>query len=72
MNAFEMSKNHLIEGLEAAQAENIDGSAYGQALMWNLLTYYKSLGRSEQDIKDEVLYSLDNIDDDGTFHVSRN
>lgn len=72
MNAFSLTKEHLIAGLEAAEAEGIDGNAYGQALMWNLLQYYRSLGRKEQDIRDEVGYALDNLDDDGTFHVSRN
>ena len=72
MNAFEMTKQHIIDGLGAAEAEGIDGNAYGQALMWNLLQFYRSLGRSEADIRGEVEYALDNMEDDGTFHVSRN
>ncbi len=72
MNTFEMTKNHLIDGLKAGEEAGVDGNAYGQALMWNLLQYYKSLGRSESDIRGEVEYALDNLDDDGTFHVSRN
>ncbi|MBL6691433.1 MAG: hypothetical protein ISP91_13680 [Pseudomonadales bacterium] len=72
MNAFELTKNHLIDGINAAEDAGIDGNAYGQALMWNLLQFYKSLGRSEADIRGEVEYALDNLDDDGTFHVSRN
>lgn len=72
MNTFEMTKEHLISGLQAAENQGIDGNAYGQALMWNLLQYYRSLGRSEADIRGEVEYALDNLDDDGTFHVSRN
>ena len=72
MNAFAMTKEHLIEGLRAAEEQNIDGNAYGQALMWNLLQYYKSIGRTEADIRDEISYAIDNLDDDGDFHVSRN
>ena len=72
MNAFELTKDHLLNGLKSAEDGGIDGTAYGQALMWNLLQYYRSLGRSEQDIRDEVGYALDNLDEDGTFHVSRN
>ncbi len=72
MNSFELSKNHLIDGLKAADDAGIDGNAYGQALMWNLLQYYRSLGRTEDDIRGEVGYALDNLEDDGTFHVSRN
>lgn len=72
MNAFELTKGHLLNGLKSAEDDGIDGTAYGQALMWNLLQYYRSLGRSERDIRDEVGYALDNLDDDGDFHVSRN
>ncbi len=72
MDAFTLTKEHLIKGLEEAESHNIDGNGYGQALMWNLLQYYRSLGRTEDDIRSEVQYALDNIDDDGTFHVSRN
>ena len=72
MSAFSLAREHLEEGLKAADQAGIDGRAYGQALMWSLLQYYRSIGRTEQDIRDEVGYSLDNLDDDGTFHVSRN
>ena len=72
MNAFEQSKNDLISGLETAEGNGIDGRAYGQALLWNLLQYYRSLGRSEADIRDEVSFALDNLNDDDDFHVSRN
>ena len=72
MNAFSLAKENLEAGLKAADDAGIDRNAYGQALLWSLLQYYHSSGRSEQDIRDEVGYSLDNLDDDGTFHVSRN
>jgi hypothetical protein len=72
MNPFDLAKDHLLNGLKSGEEEGIDGTTYGQALMWNLLQYYRSLGRSEQDIRDEVGYALDNLDDDDTFHVSRN
>ena len=72
MNAFELTKDHLLNGLKSAEDDGIDGTAYGQALMWNLLQYYRSLGRTERDIRDEIGYALDNLDDDGDFHVSRN
>lgn len=72
MNAFTLTKDHLIRGLKDAEDRGIEPSAYGQALLWNLLQYYKSQGRSETDIRDEIGYALDNLDDDGDFHVSRN
>ena len=71
MSSFTLAKEHLEAGLKAADAAGIDGNAYGQALLWSL-QYYRSIGRTEQDIRDEVSYSIDNLDDDGTFHVSRN
>lgn len=72
MNAFSLTKEHLIDGLKVAEDNSIEASAYGQALMWNLLQYYKSTGRKESDIREEVNYALDNLEDDGDFHVSRN
>lgn len=72
MNAFELTREHLVLGLKSAEDEGIEGKAYGQAMLWNLLQYYRSLGRTERDIRDEVGYALDNLEDDGDFHVSRN
>ncbi len=37
-----------------------------------LIERYKEAGRTPADIVSEIRYTLDNIDDDGTFHVSRN
>ena len=39
MNAFEFTKDHLQNGLKSGEDEGIDGTTYGQALMWNLLQY---------------------------------
>lgn len=72
MNAFSMTKDQITEGLKAAEAEGIDANAYSQAMLWNLLQLYRSLGRKEADIRDEISYAIDNLEDDGTFHVSRN
>ena len=72
MNAFELTREQLERDIQAAADQGIDGPAFGQAMMWNLLQFYRSLGRSEQDIRDEVGYALDNLEDDGDFHVSRN
>ena len=71
-DAYSLAKQHLDAGIDAAAAENIALNAYGQALVWKLLERYKAEGRSLQDIRDEITYTLDNLDDDGTFHVSRN
>jgi hypothetical protein len=71
-NAYTLAKQHLDVGVTEAESNNIDSHAYGQALIWKVLEMYKENGRSGADIVAEVQYTLDNLDDDGTFHVSRN
>ncbi len=71
-DAYSLAKQHLDAGLKDARKNNIDENAYGQALIWKILEMYQANGRSEKDIIDEVQYTLENLDDDGTFHVSRN
>lgn len=71
-DAYSLAKTHLDAGIAEAAANNISLNAYGQALIWKLLERYKEAGRSLSDIVSEVQYTLDNLDDDGTFHVSRN
>jgi len=71
-DAYSIAKKHLDAGIAEAEQNNISINAYGQALVWKLLELYKENGRSVSDIVSEVQYTLDNIDDDGTFHVSRN
>ena len=70
-SAYTIAQNHLETGIAAAE-ENVDLNAYGQALVWKLIEAYQKAGRSNEDIINEIKYSLDNIADDGTFHVSRN
>lgn len=71
-NAYGLAEAHLESNIAAAAQENIDLNAYGQALVWKLIEAYQKAGRSNEDIIGEIKYSLDNIADDGTFHVSRN
>lgn len=72
MNVYEFTKEQVLAGIATVEQEGTTPAAYGQAMMWNLLQYYKDSGRSESDIRDEVTYALENLDDDGIFHVSRN
>ncbi len=65
-------KKNLDAGVAEAAENNVDANAYGQALIWKILEMYKDNGRSAADIVGEVTYTLENLDDDGTFHVSRN
>lgn len=71
-DTYSLAKQHLDAGVAEAQENNIDANAYGQALIWKILEMYQANGRSGKDIIDEVQYTLENLDDDGTFHVSRN
>ncbi len=71
-DAYSLAKAHLDQGVSEAAENNIDANAYGQALIWKILEMYQANGRSGSDIVSEVQYTLDNLDDDGTFHVSRN
>lgn len=72
VDAYTLAKQHLDINIKDAEAQNIDLNAYGQALIWKLLERFKESGRSTKDIVDEVKYTLENIQDDDTFHVSRN
>jgi len=71
-NAYSLAKEHLDKCLQEATKNNVDLNTYGQALIWMLIERYQESGRSNSDIISEIQYTLENIDDDGTFHVSRN
>ena len=71
-DAYSIAKKHLDQGIAEAAENNVDLNAFGQALVWKLIEKYKEEGRSLKDISGEIQYTLDNMDDDGTFHVSRN
>ena len=71
-DAYTLAKQHLEAGVAEAENNNVDLNAYGQALVWKLIERYQESGRSNADIIEEIKYSLDNINDDNTFHVSRN
>ncbi|MCB1644596.1 MAG: hypothetical protein KDI36_04045 [Pseudomonadales bacterium] len=71
-DAYTLAKQHLDTNIAEAADNNVDLNAYGQALVWKLIEKYKEAGRTNADIISEVQYTLDNIEDDGTFHVSRN
>jgi len=71
-NAYSLAKEHLDKCLQEATKNNVDLNTYGQALIWKLIERYQESGRSNSDIISEIQYTLENIDDDRTFHVSRN
>ncbi|MDH5737973.1 MAG: hypothetical protein OEZ23_06655 [Gammaproteobacteria bacterium] len=71
-DAYSIAQKYLEAAISEANENNVTGNALGQALIWKVLEMYKKDGRSTGDIVEEVQYSLDNLDDDNTFHVSRN
>ncbi|MFT7219020.1 MAG: hypothetical protein ACI8Z1_000634 [Candidatus Azotimanducaceae bacterium] len=48
MNAFDLTKADLINGLEKAAAQHKDGKAYGQGMLWNLVQYYPQYRANER------------------------
>ena len=71
-DAYSLAKGHLDKCIQEAVENDIDLNTYGQAPIWKLIERYQESGRSNSDIISEIQYTLENIDDDGTFHVSRN
>ncbi|MCB1645730.1 MAG: hypothetical protein KDI36_09765 [Pseudomonadales bacterium] len=67
---YKLAKDHLQAGLAEASAANVT-DAYGQALIWEILQFYKSQGRSKADITRELEFTLEELDEDGIFHVCR-
>ena len=71
-DAYSLAEEHLDKCIQEAAGNNIDLNAYGQALIWKLIERYQAAGRPAADIISEIKFMLENIDEDGTFHVSRN
>lgn len=71
-DAYSLAQKTLDDALRTASDDNITSAALGQALIWKVIEMYQKEGRSNADIVSEIQYTLENIDDDNTFHVSRN
>lgn len=71
-DAYSLAQKHLDMAVTEAAENNIDPNALGQALVWKVIELYQKNGRDSKDIVGEIQYTLDNINDDNTFHVSRN
>ena len=68
---YTLAKNDLDSALAKAEKENIDPNVYGQAMIWQILQHYVSLGRSREDIEREVNFTIEELAEDGIFHVCR-
>ena len=71
-DAYSLAREHLKRGFEEAAENNIDNNTYGQALIWEAITAYMASGRSREDIKSELEFTLENVNTDGISHVVRN
>ena len=70
-SAYTLAKEDLDNGLVRAEQENVTGT-YGQALIWQVLQHYRETGRTKADIVREIEFTLEEIAEDGIFHVCRN
>lgn len=68
---YKLAAEDLASGLARAEGENVDANMYGQALIWQVLQHYQSMGRTREDIEREVNFTLEELGEDGIFHVCR-
>lgn len=71
-DAYSIAQQHLDAALAEATDNNIDPNRVGSALIWKVLEMYGKSGRTKDDIVSEVEFTLENVDQEGIFHVIRN
>ncbi|MDA0788469.1 MAG: hypothetical protein O2780_03315 [Proteobacteria bacterium] len=71
-DAYSLAREHLARATQEAADNNIDSNTFGQALIWEVITQYMANGRTREDIKSELEFTLENVNTDGIFHVVRN
>ena len=69
-SAYALAKQHLTDGLDVAEKENVKDT-YCQALIWQILQHYREEGRTKSDIVREIEFTLEELEEDGIFHVCR-
>jgi len=70
-SAYSLTHDDLESALKRAKDQNIDPNVYGQAMIWQILQHYVSLGRTREDIEREVNFTIEELAEDGIFHVCR-
>ena len=71
-NAHQLAESTIQEVLTRADLEGLDHHSIYSALIWHLLSSMHRSGKTAADIASEVQFTLDNLGDDGDFHVVRN
>jgi len=71
-NAHQLAASMIQEAMTRDDAEGLDHPSVYSALIWHLLSSMHQSGKSGADIASEIQFTLDNLGDDGDFHVVRN
>jgi len=71
-NAHQLAESTIQEVLTRADLEGLDQHSIYSALIWHLLPSMHKSGKTAADIAPPVQFTLDNLGDDGDFHVVRN
>lgn len=67
---YELARQHLDTAMATAAAENIDPDRFAKALLSELLQQLRRR-RSAEDIRSEVAFELENLEDDQEFTFMR-
>lgn len=70
MTAFSLAKEVMQQALEQGQQQGFDEQAVARALMAEVISVYKR-GRSQTDIRHELEFLADNLDDDADYTFMR-
>lgn len=67
---YSIAQSHLDAALQEAEAAGIDSERLGKALLREILQRLRA-HRSAEDIRSEVAFELENLEDDQEFHFMR-
>ncbi|MCL5042263.1 MAG: hypothetical protein M1440_07335 [Gammaproteobacteria bacterium] len=70
MTAFSLAKEVMQQALAKGQQQGFDEQAVARALMAEVISVYKR-GRSQNDIRHELEFLADNLDDDADYTFMR-
>lgn len=70
MSAFSLAKEVMQQALAQGQQQGFDEQAVARALMAEVIAVYKR-GRSQQDIRHELEFLAENLDDDTEYAFMR-
>ncbi|TVP90953.1 MAG: hypothetical protein EA348_05105 [Pseudomonadaceae bacterium] len=70
MTAFSLAKEVMQQALAQGQQQGFEEQAVARALLAEVITVYKR-GRSQADIRHELEFLADNLDDDADYTFMR-